>query len=163
MIISESIKNKQSISTNLPFTDCPWCGGNLFVDKDLPNIKPNHNGNYGINDQLNISCNTNGCTFHSRRSSKIKSLPLRLFDEDIYKHPPTLLFGTVDKFAALANNVSTIPGARNKDSRRKLLEENEPLIFDLVSCNSPSAFIWNLKSLIGKLLKAGIKFNQSYG
>jgi len=116
--VSESIKNKQSISTNLPFTDCPWCGGNLFVDEDLPNIKPNHNGNYGINDQLNISCNTNGCTFHSRRSSKIKSLPLRLFDEDIYKHPPTLLFGTVDKFAALANNVSTLPGARKKDSRR---------------------------------------------
>ena len=65
-----------------------------------------------------VSCNTNGCTFHSRRSSKIKSLPLRLFDEDIYKHPPTLLFGTVDKFAALANNVSTIPNSRKKDSRR---------------------------------------------
>ena len=116
--VSESIKNKQPISTNLPFTDCPWCGGDLFVDKDLPNIKPNHIGNYGINDQLNIACNTSGCTFHSRRSSKTKSLPLRLFDEDIYKYPPTLLFGTVDKFAALANNVSTKPGTRNKDSRR---------------------------------------------
>ncbi|MDC0178031.1 helicase C-terminal domain-containing protein [Polaribacter sp.] len=116
--ISESITNSQPISTNLPFTDCPWCGGNLFVDEDLPNIKPNHNGDYGINDQLNISCNTNGCTFHSRRSSNTKSLPLRLFDEDIYKYPPTLLFGTVDKFAALANNVSTVSGARNKDSRR---------------------------------------------
>ena len=28
------------------------------------------------------------------------------------------MFGTVDKFAALANNVSTVPGVRNKDSRR---------------------------------------------
>ena len=116
--ISESIKNKQSISTNLPFTDCPWCGGNLFVNEDLPNIKPNHNGDYRIKDQLNIACNTNGCTFHSRRSTDTKSLPLRLFDDDIYKFPPTLLFGTVDKFAALANNVSTDSGKRNKDSRR---------------------------------------------
>ena len=116
--ISDLVSNNQSISTNLPFTDCPWCGGDLFVDIDLPNIKPNHNGNYGRNDQLNISCNSKGCTFHSRRSSNAKSLPFRLFDEDIYKFPPTLLFGTVDKFAALANNISTVPGVRNKDSRR---------------------------------------------
>ena len=40
--ISESIKTKQSISTNLPFTDCPWCGGELFVTENLNNISPNH-------------------------------------------------------------------------------------------------------------------------
>lgn len=116
--ISNFVENNQSISTNLPFTDCPWCGGDLFIDDALPNVKPNHTGNYNIGDQLNISCNSEGCTFHSRRSSNAKSLPFRLFDEDIYKFPPTLLFGTVDKFAALANNVSTEPGLRNKDSRR---------------------------------------------
>ena len=116
--ISDSIKNRQSISTNLPFTDCPWCGGNLFVDEDLKNIKPNHNGDYGINDRLNIACNTTGCAFHSKRASDSKSLPFRLFDDDIYKFPPTLLFGTVDKFAAFANNVSTESGGRNKDSQR---------------------------------------------
>lgn len=115
--ISNSV-DKEVISTNLPFTDCPWCGGALFIDDALPNVRPNHTGNYNIGDQLNISCNSQGCTFHSRRSSSAKSLPFRLFDEDIYKFPPTLLFGTVDKFAALANNVSTVPGVRNKDSRR---------------------------------------------
>ena len=122
--ISDSIKNAQSISTNMPFTDCPWCGGDLFVDAELNNVLPNHRkeldggGKYKTPSQLNISCNTNGCTFHSRRPSDTKSLPFRLFDEDIYKFPPTLLFGTVDKFAAFANNVSTDAGRRNKDSQR---------------------------------------------
>lgn len=116
--ISNFVENDQSISTNLPFTDCPWCGGDLFINNTLSNVKPNHTGSYNIGDHLNISCNSTGCTFHSRRSSNEKSLPFRLFDEDIYKFPPTLLFGTVDKFAALANNISTDSGARNKDSRR---------------------------------------------
>jgi hypothetical protein len=119
--ISESIKNKQSISTNLPFTNCPWCGGDLFVTEHLNNISPNHtteNNSYGIDDQLNIACNTEKCTFHGEYADDDDSLPFRLFDEDIYKYPPTLLFGTVDKFAAFANNVSTVSGARNKDSQR---------------------------------------------
>lgn len=121
--ISKSIETKTKISTSLPFTECPWCGGKLFVDKDLPNIKPNHTSNgkkYKIEDQFNIACNSVGCTFkgRGRRSTSNDSLPLRLFDEDIYKFPPTLLFGTVDKFASLANKISTTSGGRNQDSRR---------------------------------------------
>ncbi len=121
--ISRNIAAKSKISTNLPYTDCPWCGGELFVKEDLPNVYPNHirKGNkYGIDTQLNIACNSIGCTFHRSRPTNNDSLPFRLFDEDIYKFPPTLLFGTVDKFAALANNISTAPGERNKDSRRLL-------------------------------------------
>ena len=112
---------KDKISTALPFTDCPWCGGPLFIDKELPNIKPNHtkDGNkYGQRDQLNIACNSAGCSFHGRRSNDEKSIPFRLFDEDIYKFPPTLLFGTVDKFAAFANKVSTESEDVNRDSQR---------------------------------------------
>ena len=119
--ISDSISNNQSISTNLPFTSCPWCGGNLFANEHLTNISPNHtpqNNAYGINDQLNIVCNTEKCTFHAEYADEDNSLPFRLFDEDIYKYPPTLLFGTVDKFAAFANNISTVAGERNKDSQR---------------------------------------------
>jgi len=123
--ISEQISiigiDKKKITSVLPFTSCPWCGGDLFVDKDLKNISPNHtkeNDSYGIDDQLNIACNTEQCTFHSEYAEDDCSLPFRLFDDDIYKYPPTLLFGTVDKFAALANNVSTESGLRNKDSRR---------------------------------------------
>ncbi len=122
--IGTCIEVGKKVSTNLPFTECPWCGSDLFIDKELSNVshtyRPTRN-NYGINDQLNICCNNSSCTFKGmgrNRPTNEFSLPLRLFDEDIYKYPPTLLFGTVDKFAALANNVSTNTSERNKDSRR---------------------------------------------
>lgn len=120
--IIKQIESSKEISTNLPFTDCPWCGSGLFVEKDLNNVSHKTGGeNYGINDQLSICCNNNSCSYKGvgrNRPTKDYSLPFRLFDEDLYKFPPTLLFGTVDKFAALANNVSSISGDRNKDSKR---------------------------------------------
>lgn len=114
------LRDHKKVSTNMPHTECPWCGGSLFVNSNLDNIEPKNNDRYGINDMLKIMCNTEGCTYHYRRPNENKCLPLRLFDEDIYKNPPTLLFGTVDKFAALANKVATHAGGRNQDSRRLL-------------------------------------------
>lgn len=120
--IIKQIESSKEISTNLPFTDCPWCGSGLFIEKELNNVSHKTGGeNYGINDQLSICCNNTSCSYKGmgrNRPTKDFSLPFRLFDEDIYKFPPTLLFGTVDKFAALANNVSSIVGERNKDSKR---------------------------------------------
>jgi hypothetical protein len=120
--IIRQVSSGEEISTNLPFTDCPWCGSGLFVDKDLNNVSHKTGGEiYGINNQLNICCNNNSCSYRGigrNRPTNDSSLPFRLFDEDIYKFPPTLLFGTVDKFAALANNVSSIASERNKDSKR---------------------------------------------
>jgi hypothetical protein len=113
------------IKTNLPFTDCPWCGNDLFISGNLSNVATSSSRGqfvYGIEDRVNICCNNNSCAYkgsgNQNRPSNKTSLPFRLFDEDIYKFPPTLLFGTVDKFAALANNVSSIAAGRNKDSKR---------------------------------------------
>jgi hypothetical protein len=118
-------KIEKIIKTNLPFTDCPWCGNDLFISGNLSNVATSSSRGqfvYGIEDQLNICCNNNSCSYkgsgNQNRPSNKTSLPLRLFDEDIYKFPPTLVFGTVDKFAALANNVSSIAADRNKDSKR---------------------------------------------
>lgn len=120
--IIKQIESIKEIRTNLPFTDCPWCGSGLFIEKELNNVSHKTGGeNYGINDQLSLCCNNTSCSYKGmgrNRPTKDFSLPFRLFDEDIYKFPPTLLFGTVDKFAALANNVSSIAGERNKDSKR---------------------------------------------
>jgi hypothetical protein len=119
---NRSAENSGPLNTVLPFTECPWCGTELFQEYALNNVNHKKDVPYGIDGQLRICCNSRSCAFSGRGSSnrpgENESLPVRLFDDDIYKYPPTLLFGTVDKFAALANNVSRSTNGRNKDSRR---------------------------------------------
>lgn len=84
-------RNDDENNSKIPLDRCPWCGGRLeFVDEAF-------------------CCSNEDCTFES-------GLPVRLCDEDIYKNPPTLLFGTVDKFASIAHKVST--SQITDDSRR---------------------------------------------
>ena len=104
--------------TRLPLTECPWCGGPLFNMAKPTNLSHLPNDKYKAKDAFILMCNTQGCTFHANWPNDQKSIPILIFDEDIYKHPPTLLFGTVDKFAALANNVEVAPAGRAKDSQR---------------------------------------------
>lgn len=71
---------------------CPWCGTKLemeYVDGKLKG-----NWGYDYDKKKIIFCPDSRCDFD-------KKLPIQIVDEEIYKSPPTLLFGTVDKFAAL--------------------------------------------------------------
>lgn len=77
-------------------SSCPWCG-----TKSISKVK-NNNGKevwkYGFKSKRSdfiIHCLNQKCTFHKR-------LPIQVVDEVLYQNPPTLLFGTVDKFAMLA-------------------------------------------------------------
>lgn len=84
-------RNDDENNTKIPLDKCPWCGSRLeYVDNAF-------------------CCSNDDCTFE-------EGLPVRLCDEDICKNPPTLLFGTVDKFASIAHRVSTTN--MGDDSRR---------------------------------------------
>jgi len=61
---------------------CPWCGAEL-TPRD-----------YHIGVTLKIDCPNQDCDFSN-------GFPLYLVDEDIYRKQPSLLIGTVDKFARL--------------------------------------------------------------
>lgn len=63
---------------------CPWCGASIG-----PNCYSTTKG------CLSIICPNGKCDFHS-------GLPLWLVDEDIYAKKPSLVVGTVDKFARMA-------------------------------------------------------------
>ncbi len=71
---------------------CPWCGTEL-----VPEIRQSDQQLYGIDATLTdfrLFCPTQSCPFH-------EELPVRVVDDDLYERPPTLVIGTVDKFARL--------------------------------------------------------------
>jgi len=94
----------------IPFQKCPWCGSRLKEHT-------NDNDNIFEKKRVNLACENKECSFYSnvRQFDFQGCLPLNLCDESIYKHPPSLLFGTVDKFAQLAHKVAQ---EGDKDSRR---------------------------------------------
>lgn len=75
-------------------TQCPWCGAEIGpIEGNLPNalkvIGYEHTGNTVI-----LKCSDRKCDF-------FQQLPIYVIDEDIYDVRPTLIIGTVDKFAML--------------------------------------------------------------
>lgn len=90
--------NKDSKEEN-PFiiTKCPWCGAELGVLKDKPRQKsaPSVIGYELHGKTVKLRCPDSACLFS-------RGLPVYVVDEDIYDERPSLVIGTVDKFAMLA-------------------------------------------------------------
>jgi len=81
----------------LQLTSCPWCGTTISSGKDL--------FVYAGMDKINrtlVYCGDDlgRCPF-SQRQSPDEGIPALVVDEEIYRHPPTLLIATVDKFAQM--------------------------------------------------------------
>lgn len=84
--------------TVLQVSRCPWCGteidGRSHVEADADRQR------------VYVYCGDEeeDCPFTKGRSGKWENpgLPILTVDEEIYRHPPTFLLGTVDKFARLS-------------------------------------------------------------
>lgn len=92
----DSGKRRES---KIPLDKCPCCGRPLKYQNKGTVSDP----------KIVFRCDNIDCTFSDE-------LPVKLCDEYIYQNPPTLLFGTVDKFASLGHKVST--SKQKQDSRR---------------------------------------------
>lgn len=90
---------------------CPWCG----VTLDYPNYAIAMNP-----ERLVVSCGSADCEFSSE-------LPVVVVDEDVYRERPSLLIGTVDKFAMMAWNaqVSTIFSSDGRGDKPDLIVQDE--------------------------------------
>ncbi|MFW6773197.1 helicase-related protein [Nocardioides sp. CPCC 205120] len=69
---------------------CPWCGSRLG---------PEHYDADAQRDRMTVRCAAPGCRF-----AGLDGLPVHLVDSDVYGARPSLVIGTVDKFAMLAWN-----------------------------------------------------------
>ena len=94
--LKSNLKKKRE--TNNPFLidRCPYCATQIGIVKTKDNSKVVIG--YGVSKQSNsviFSCVDTNCLFH-------KQIPVFVIDEDIYDERPSIVIGTVDKFAMLA-------------------------------------------------------------
>jgi len=100
-------------STPAQLTTCPWCGSeivpgrDIHVDRDI--------------DRTFVYCGDkyDRCDF-GRTKSKNLGLPVLVVDDEIYRHPPSMLIATVDKFAMMAwrGQVRTLFGKAKRECPR---------------------------------------------
>ncbi len=84
-------------------TKCPWCGAEMGILSTTDGKDPKINKIRGyqrdkIAKKFYFQCENSECHFSHTHGHR---LPLYLIDEDIYENPPSMLIGTVDKFAML--------------------------------------------------------------
>jgi hypothetical protein len=117
----EILKFNDGNPSKIPFDNCICCGKKI---KGLSEILPNNLNNSYNHNIVRLICTNQKCAMvlpigrNMTNRPDMGFFPILLSDESIYQHPPTLLFGTVDKFAQLAHKVSNSNDKRKKDSRR---------------------------------------------
>lgn len=94
------LQSDQKYEPENPFVigHCPWCGaqlGRLKYDGKVPKNAPRVVGYVERGNTVAFECSDNNCMF-------ARGLPIYVIDEDVYEFRPSLVIGTVDKFAMLA-------------------------------------------------------------
>lgn len=101
---------------------CPWCGTKLV--KDIDESGRHMVGDWGYwmrdNRHFRFHCPQNYCEFQHE-------LPIQVVDEELYANPPTLLFGTVDKFAMITwkSEVGSFFASDSKNRTPELIIQDE--------------------------------------
>jgi hypothetical protein len=88
----EEILEEENPLNRFMLLSCPWCGKTL-----LPMRRSEERKDYGLKctpTDFIFHCISDECPFHDR-------IPVQVVDEVIYSTPPTILLGTIDKFARL--------------------------------------------------------------
>ncbi len=84
--------NEPTEGNPVQLRSCPWCGESLSYENYRASKELLH---------LQIRCPNEQCEFRGSASDPMSGLPAYLVDEDIYLRCPTMIIGTVDKFARL--------------------------------------------------------------
>ena len=96
--VLQQLNKGRQVANKLLMTKCPWCSaqiGPLKFKKTPPSGTIRVVGYHDNGETVVLRCSDPVCEF-------INGFPIYVIDEDIYEKRPTLLIGTVDKFAMLA-------------------------------------------------------------
>jgi hypothetical protein len=122
----------QKARYKLPIEECPCCGTKIIKTKEKGKKKligewgikghPTRTGDY--NGPFVLFCTNKKCEYSLNRSDY--GFPIYYVDEDIYRERPSLVFSTVDKFAALNWDDSSFQLFNFSGSGSNLKRINEP-------------------------------------
>lgn len=91
-----NLQEKKERYNKFQVLKCPWCGTKLVKDKVGNRLVGTFGYRMKNNRHFELFCTQESCAFN-----RFGKLPIQIIDEELYSCPPTLLFGTVDKFAML--------------------------------------------------------------
>lgn len=101
--ILEKLKNREPGSnpvrgkgTPLQLLACPWCGADITVDKNQQDYIADE-----LTETVHVYCSTRDCWFSRTNGDGI---PAHTVDTQVYRHVPSLVIATVDKFAQMPFN-----------------------------------------------------------
>lgn len=118
------LKYRKDCFNKFQVLKCPWCGTKMVQDEPRRGeIKGKWGYKFHNNKHFYLSCPQEGCEFE-------KELPIQIIDEELYNNPPTLLFGTVDKFAIMAwkKDVRAFFGGDENDAPDLIIQDELHLI-----------------------------------
>jgi hypothetical protein len=103
---------RQRSSSPYQLTFCPWCGAEILERRDIEVNRDTC--------RTTIYCgDIHHCDFRKAVSNGF-GLPVMVVDDEIYRHPPSMLIATVDKFAMMAwrGQIRTLFGKAHKECPR---------------------------------------------
>jgi hypothetical protein len=118
---AEDLRYVKDKNNKFQILKCPWCGTKLVKDVDSKGRRLIGQWGYLFRgSRFYMACPQEGCKFE-------RSLPINVVDEELYDNPPTLLFGTVDKFAMLPwkNDVGSFFATDSTNMTPELIIQDE--------------------------------------
>ena len=118
----DDLEHNKDIHNKFQVLKCPWCGTKMVKDR----VEKKMVGLFGYrmrnNAHFELFCPQESCFFNQEGR-----LPIQIVDEELYSAPPTLLFGTVDKFAMLPWNsrIGGFFGANSENRSPELIIQDE--------------------------------------
>ena len=117
-----NLKDMKDKHNKFQVLKCPWCGTKLVKDT----VDKKMIGEFGYRmksgNHFELYCPQSNCYF-----GNIGILPIQIVDQELYLNPPTLLFGTVDKFAMLPwkKEIGAFFGIGNNNRTPELIIQDE--------------------------------------